>query len=54
MISQPTSSWIRLFGDDDVEHRGGEQRQHHVEPGEPHVAVHVAERVDVHAERDRA
>ena len=53
MTSQPDQQLDQVVGDDHGEHRGGEQRQHHVEPGEPRVAVHVAERVDVHAERHR-
>ncbi len=42
----------QVVRDHDREHRAGEQGQDDVEPREPHVAVHVAERVHVDGERD--
>jgi hypothetical protein len=53
MISQPTSSSNRFGREHHDQHRAGEQRQHEVEPGVALVAVHVAQRVDVHHQRDR-
>jgi hypothetical protein len=42
----------QVVRDDDVQHGAREQRQDDVEPREALVAVHVAERVDVDAQRN--
>ena len=44
----------RVVGDDEHEHRRGEQAEHRVVVREADVAVHVRRRVDVHEQRDRA
>ena len=49
----PDQQLDQVVGHDHREHRRREHRQHDVEPREPHVAVHVAQRVDVHHQRDR-
>ena len=49
----PDQQLDQVVGDDNGEHRRREDREDDVEPGEPLVGVHVAQRVDVHHQRDR-
>ena len=51
--SQPTSSSQRVVGDDEQQHRRGEEAQRGEEVGVAAVAAHVLGRVDVHEQRDR-
>ena len=51
--SQPIEHHQRVVGDDEQQHRRGEQRQRGVEVGEAAVAAHVLDRVDVHEQRDQ-
>ena len=43
----------RVVGDDEQQHRRGEQRERGVEVRVAAVAAHVLERVDVHEQRDQ-